>query len=132
MRSWRSALFAIVGLVAACGTDVRPPDDEGGGDDSMIEPIAPNACDTTYLDYSNFGAPFVINWCRGCHSKSIPQGMRQKAPMTVNFDTYDDVQTWAERIEARAASMAPSMPPAGGPSEDERALLREWIECGTR
>ena len=125
MRSWLSLLV----LVAACGTDVRPPDE---GDDTSIAPIAPDACEKSYLDYNNFGAPFVINWCRGCHSSWIPQGQRQKAPMTVNFDTADDVQTWAERIEARAASTTPTMPPAGGPSEDERALLREWIECGTR
>ena len=68
MRSWLSALL----LVAACGTDVRPVDE--GGDDSPIEPIAPDACETSYLDYNNFGAPFVINWCRGCHSSSVPQG----------------------------------------------------------
>jgi uncharacterized membrane protein len=131
MRSWRSAAVSILVLVAACGTDVRPPD-EGGGDDSPIEPIAPDACEKSYLDYNNFGAPFVINWCRGCHSSSIPQGQRQKAPLAVNFDSVDDVRNFAERIEARAASIDPTMPPAGGPSEAERALLREWIECGTR
>jgi uncharacterized membrane protein len=126
MRSWLSALL----LVAACGTDVRPVED--GDDTAPIEPVSEDACETSYLSYDNFGAPFVINWCRGCHSSAIAQGQRQKAPMTVNFDTADDVRNWAERIEARAASVTPDMPPAGGPSEAERALLREWIECGTR
>jgi hypothetical protein len=40
------------------------------------------------------------------------------------------VRHWAERIEARAASASPTMPPAGGPTDEERAMLREWIECG--
>jgi hypothetical protein len=126
MRSWLSVLL----VVAACGTDVRPEDD--GDDTSMIEPVPADACDTSYLTYDNFGGPFVINWCRGCHSSAIPQGQRQKAPMTVNFDTVDDVRNWAERIQTRAASTEPTMPPAGGPSEAERELLREWIQCGTR
>jgi hypothetical protein len=52
--------------------------------------------------------------------------------MTVNFDTVDDVRNWAERIQTRAASTEPTMPPAGGPSEAEREMLREWIQCGTR
>ena len=123
MRSWLSALV----LVAACGTDVRPPDES-------IDPTDPIAdkCDSSYLDYTNFGAPFTLNWCRGCHSSTIPQAQRQKAPMTVNFDTLGDVQKWSERIDALAATDAPTMPPAGGPSTAERALLKEWIECGAR
>src|SRR5438445_13336809 len=120
MRSWLSLVVVLV----ACGTDVRPPDENGDP-----TPSAP-ACDKSYLDYGNFGAPFVLNWCRGCHSSTIPQTQRQKAPMTVNFDTLDDVQNWSERIEALAATDTPTMPPAGGPSQAERDLLREWIECG--
>ena len=123
MRSWLSALL----LVAACGTDVRAPDET-----ATETPVVPDVCDKSYLDYDNFGAPFTLNWCRGCHSSTIPQGQRQKAPMTVNFDTRDDVQTWSERIEALATTDTPTMPPAGGPSAAERALLREWIECGAR
>ena len=126
MRSWLSALV----LVAACGTDMRP--EELGEEPSTVEPVPADKCETSYLSYDNFGAPFVISWCRGCHSSAIPQGQRQKAPMTVNFDTLDDVRNWSERIETRAASATPDMPPAGGPTEAERALLREWIECGMR
>lgn len=123
MRSWLSALV----LAAACGTDQRPVDD-----DETQPPITPDVCEESFLSYDNAGAPFMINWCRGCHSSAVPRAMRQKAPMMVNFDTEEDIVRWAERIEARATSASPTMPPAGGPTDEERAMLREWIECGMK
>jgi uncharacterized membrane protein len=124
MRLWLSAAL----LVVACGTDTRPADDDG--DDQP--PVSADACTESYVRYDNVAAPFVINWCRGCHSSSIPKAMRQKAPLDVNFDTEAEVRDWADRIEARATSAKPTMPPAGGPTVEERGLLREWIECGMR
>lgn len=126
MRSWPSALL----LVAACGTDVRT---EGNGSGSNVpEVVDPNVCDTSYLDYDNFGAPFVINWCRGCHSSAVPLTMRQKAPADANFDNLDQVRMWSDRIAMKATGTMPNMPPAGGPSAEERSLLAEWIACGSR
>src|SRR5512139_4116754 len=124
MRSWLSLAFVL----AACGTDSVPRDD---GDNKPIV-VDPNVCDTSYLDYDNFGAPFEINWCRGCHSSAVPMRMRQKAPIDVNFDTLDQVRTWGERITARAAGTMPSMPPVGGPTYDARVLLAEWLTCGMK
>lgn len=121
MRSWLSVLV----LLAACGTDQRPE-----ADDDDQPPITPDVCEQSYMRYDNAGAPFVISWCRGCHSSAVPKAMRQKAPMNVNFDSEEEVRQWAERIEARATSTNPTMPPAGGPTDEERAMLREWIECG--
>jgi uncharacterized membrane protein len=123
MRSWLSVLV----VVAACGNDVRG--DQMSGDD---DPVEPDTCETSYLAYDNFGAPFVVNWCRGCHSSTVPKNMRQNAPLDVNFDTVADVTHWAERIKVRAAGATPTMPPAGGPSADERQLLAEWIACGMK
>ncbi|MEO7093480.1 MAG: hypothetical protein ABI175_09530 [Polyangiales bacterium] len=124
MHSSRS-LALVCGLVlAACGTDTM----SGGGDDGP-EPT-PDVCETSYLDYGNFGKPFALDWCRGCHSSNVPANMRQKAPVGVDFDTLADVQRWSERIAIRATGAMPTMPPAGGPSEQERALLAEWIGCG--
>jgi uncharacterized membrane protein len=121
MRSWLSAALFVI----ACGTDHRPVVDDG-------EPVTQDACDQSYTRYDNVAAPFVINWCRGCHSSSVPKAMRQEAPLDVNFDTEEEVRNWAERIEARATSASPTMPPVGGPTVEERGLLREWIECGMR
>lgn len=123
MRSLRSL---VVVVLAACGNDVGMPPP---GKEPLPQPD-PDVCETSYLDYANFGAPFVSNWCRGCHSSSVPAGMRQKAPLDVNFDTEADVLAQRERIAARSLGTKPTMPPAGGPSAEERALLAEWIACG--
>ena len=122
MRSWLS----VVIFVAACGNDVGV-DMTGGGDDGPMPD--PDQCTTSYLGYDNFGAPFMSDWCRGCHGSAVPEMMRQKAPMDVNFDTLAEVQSWQLRIQMRA-TVVNTMPPAGGPSEEERLLLAEWLECG--
>jgi hypothetical protein len=115
-------------LVAACGNDVGMPT---GGDDQPPPPD-PDQCATSYLGYDNFGAPFMNNWCRGCHSSDVPKGMRQNAPIDVNFDTAANVTEFEERIRIRATGDKATMPPAGGPTEEERALLAEWIACGMK
>ncbi len=122
MRSSASLALVLALTVAACGQDTM-----SGGDD---DPPPPDVCAKSYLDYGNFGKPFALDWCRGCHSSAVPETMRQKAPMGVNFDTLADVQHWRERIAIRATGAMPTMPPAGGPSEEERGLLAEWIGCG--
>lgn len=117
-------LFASLVLLVGCGTDAvdRTPDD----------PLPdPEVCETeTFLRYDNFAAGFSADWCRGCHSSAVPEGGRQDAPLDVNFDTEADLVKWRERILVRATGETPTMPPAGGPSEEERQLLREWIDCG--
>lgn len=127
MRSWRDLTLAALiaaGTGAGCGGDGDP----GGGD----PPIDPGACETSYLDYDNFGEPFLLDWCAGCHSAGLPLNMRQMAPPDVNFDTREGVSQFAARIAARASGPTATMPPAGGPSAEERALLAEWISCGAR
>jgi uncharacterized membrane protein len=105
-------VIAALGLAAAaCGDDRE------------------RACETSYLRYDNFGQPFIANWCRGCHSSELEPGMRQLAPNNINFDTLDDVHAWADRISITAGH-GTSMPPAGGPSSDERTMLDEWLGCG--
>lgn len=108
MRLWCS--FAIL---AACGGDVE------------------TSCTTSYLSYDNFGALFIASWCRGCHSGDVPPGMRQHAPVGIDFDTLDEVRAQALPI-ARTTMVLRTMPPAGGPSDTERAMLDEWLRCGAR
>lgn len=119
MRSWPSlALLVALG----CGNDHALDDDDD------VPPA--DRCETSYLTYRNFGEPFALDWCRGCHSAEVPPGMRQKAPIDINFDTHDDVMQWRERITNRATGDEATMPPAGGPAAEERALLAEWLACG--
>ena len=120
MRSSRSLLALVI--VAACGTDPAV--------DTHHDQVPPDDCTTSYLTYDNFGEPFVANWCRGCHSSALPDDMRQMAPKEANFDTLDEVRTWSDGIVSKAGGDPATMPPAGGPSDDERTLLAEWITCG--
>ena len=82
------------------------------------------------LNYANFGEGFMAKHCVGCHSSIQPADLREGAPVGIDLNTYADVITWAERIEARAVDPDAGMPPGGGPSEEERALLNEWLYCG--
>lgn len=84
----------------------------------------------TELVYEQDIKGFFSNWCTPCHSAKITGIFRQGAPETINFDTIEGMRPWAERIAATALADAPTMPPAGGTTVDERALIREWIECG--
>jgi uncharacterized membrane protein len=107
------ALAAAPAWAPACGGDTDP------------------RCDQSFLRYDNFGAPFLANWCRACHSAELPADMRQQAPASVNFDDLADVRAWSGRIRFTAgAPDAATMPPAGGPSPGERAMLVEWLGCG--
>lgn len=111
MRSWPSPVALAILAAAACGKDTEP------------------VCDRSFLRYDNFGSPFIVNWCRACHSAEIPADMRQDAPSDVNFDTIDEIRRWSVRIAVTAAEID-TMPPAGGPSAGERELLVEWLRCG--
>jgi uncharacterized membrane protein len=125
-RSFAWVGFALlVGIIAACSGE------SSGGQPPPSDPES-QPCEDSTLSYQNFAAPFVISWCRGCHGESQPVAMRQNAPVAVNFDTAEDVRGQAERLLARATGAAPTMPPAGGPSDEERALLAEWIGCGMK
>jgi len=103
-------LIALVAL-AACGTDVDP------------------TCTKSTLTYETFGAPFMSDWCLGCHSAGVDAAMRQLAPIDVNFDTIAEVRTQSRSILETTSTMQ-TMPPAGGPSDSDRELLAEWLSCG--
>lgn len=124
---WYSALLVL----AACGNDTRPDDFEVPPDAPIALPDADRCADST-LDYATFGAPFMRNWCTGCHGSGLPTDMRQDAPVDINFDHVEDVRAMAIRVQLQATGAQPEMPPAGGPSDEERVLLAEWLACGAR
>lgn len=107
-------------LLAGC-PETPGPEDDPCPDDSLV-------------NYENFAAPLFLTWCVPCHSSYLPAEDRQDATETVNFDTYAGVIDQLERIYVRAVEAVgeggSSMPPAGGTSDEERALLSEWIACG--
>jgi uncharacterized membrane protein len=93
------------------------------GDDTDVQ------CGPSFLRYDNFGSPFIVNWCRSCHSVDLPPDMRQDAPDDINFDTLDEIRAWSFQIKLTTGE-GDTMPPAGGPSANERAMLVEWLRCG--
>lgn len=82
------------------------------------------------LTADNFGGPFMLSHCTGCHHSSLGEDERAGAPVGVDFDKLGDVRDHADRIWARAADENATMPPLGGPAQDERARLGEWLACG--
>jgi uncharacterized membrane protein len=120
---WACAVV-VAATLAGCATD----------EDAPMEPppIDSKKCQESTLTYQNFAAPFVIMWCRGCHGAALPANMRQSAPPGVDFDTEAQVRAAQARLLARATGEAPTMPPAGGPSAEERALFAEWLACGMK
>jgi hypothetical protein len=130
VRSWRSGALALAALLVACGGGC------GGGEEAAEDTgpwgsLKERPCpEESYLTYDDFGGPFLLTWCDGCHSVDLPDGSRQGAPLGVDFDTIDDVRRQKKRIWARAGDQNDTMPPIGGPDEEERALLGEWLACG--
>jgi hypothetical protein len=86
--------------------------------------------DDSFLTYENFGGPFMLSYCTTCHSSMLPADMRQGSPIEVNFDDIEDIRMRADRIWLRAADQNMNMPPVGPPSDDDRAMLGEWLACG--
>ena len=81
------------------------------------------------LSYDNFGKGLMGRHCAGCHSSLLPEGQRNLAPLGVDLDTWAGVVQWGTRIEARSIGEAPTMPPGGGPTDQEKAMLTEWLQC---
>lgn len=79
------------------------------------------------VTYESFGRGFLTENCNGCHAATAPD--RHDAPENVTFDTVDEVWTWANVILSVATGDAPTMPPRGGASEDDRTRLQWWLEC---
>lgn len=113
---WLTALLAATALAVACDSDEERSETAGG-----------LSCEVGYED---FAGPFMLNWCVGCHSSSLSgESARKKAPVGVDFDTLEGVRRHGEKIRFFAVEQ-PLMPPLGGPSAEERALLGTWIDCG--
>ncbi len=121
------------GDTGSAGDDASGTADESGteGDTSPWSSLNERPCpDDNFLSYENFGGPFVLTYCTGCHASGVPADQRQGAPLMVNFDDIEDIRSQAAGIWARAADQNETMPPVGAADMEERALLGEWLACG--
>lgn len=82
------------------------------------------------LTYENFGEPFLLAWCNGCHSAPLPEESRLGAPLGIDFDTLGSVRALAPRMWTRAGDHNRTMPPTGGPPDRAREDFGEWLACG--
>jgi len=80
-------------------------------------------------DWFSVGEPFMLSWCRGCHSRDLPSGSRGGAPLEINFDTRTDFDLRVVQIRARV--MDGTMPPAMTLSEAEKEAFLDWVNCGS-
>lgn len=103
-------------------TDSAPVGETGGPD-----PADPTCDEAPVVTWDNFGRGFLVENCQACHASTAPD--RHGAPIEVVFDTEGDARAWKDRILARAAGEAPTMPPMGGTSADDRYLLGVWLTC---
>jgi hypothetical protein len=129
---------ASTGTGAVTTGDITTGDDTTGAGTTGTtgeDTTGTNPCDASVLTWENFGEPFMLTWCTGCHHSALPTAQRAGAPCSANFDTHAGVRERAPVIALRALDwmtlegVAP-MPPAALVPEDELALLREYLGCG--
>ena len=110
--------IGLVALATACDDHIM-----GHG-----APIQNNCLRDPPLTYENLGEGMIGRHCLSCHSVHVRENLRGGAPLQVDFDSWDDVLDWSDRILARAVD-TDGMPPAATMRPDERALLGEWMRC---
>ncbi len=103
-----------------------------GCEEGANAPVLPSEdCQRPDLTWQSYADGFFRDWCTGCHASQLESGNRNGAPISLNFDNVYDVRDSLDRIQIRTTGAEPSMPPATGPTDEERELLQSWIECGT-
>ncbi len=118
---WSAWVVTVAGALVACG-------DRGGDSAAAAADLDTGACASApVLTWANFGDGFVTENCQSCHASTTPD--RRGAPPTVTFDTYEDTMAHRDRVLARSAGDAPTMPPQGGVDPAEREKLSIWLTC---
>jgi uncharacterized membrane protein len=103
--------LAMIAALAGCGTD-------------SANTCAPG--DPKTVSWDSFGHGFTLARCQGCHASTATD--RRSAPPDVMFDTEDDARAVAPRIRT-AVIVNKTMPPGGGVSDTDLALVGAWLDC---
>ena len=93
---------------------------------ACAEPVEDTGC-AEIVTWESWGEGFFRTYCEGCHS-STPLD-RHGAPDGMDFDTLEGVKSWAGPIRDTVL-VDGTMPLGGGVSEDELALLDDFLTCG--
>jgi len=98
----------------------------------MATPRAPAAASTNTVSFAQVRN--VINTrCLTCHSAYPTDDIFRVAPNGMMFDTPEQIRIAAPRVVERAAAQR-TMPPGNktGITDDEREILRRWVNAGAR
>jgi uncharacterized membrane protein len=119
----RAAVIALAFAAAGCiaDADAAPPADTPDPGPVACGPEVPS------LTWETFGEGFVTTHCQGCHASTTLD--RKGAPDTLVFDSAEDVAARVDLIIDAATADPPRMPPAGGPTADDRERLAIWLTC---
>ncbi|MCA9516919.1 MAG: hypothetical protein KC635_18380 [Myxococcales bacterium] len=122
------SLCAVAVVVSGACAWAWACDGDGGGGAGVATERAAWCAEAPVLSWDNFGHGFLLENCQPCHASTAAD--RHDAPTTVAFDSIERVRILKAKMLRMATGDAPEMPPAGGVSEEDRALLEVWLECG--
>lgn len=77
------------------------------------------------LNYSNFAAAFMVQYCLGCHASSANN--REGAPLDISLESIENIAEYQEAILREIAEE--TMPPQGGIAAETRQTAIEWLNC---
>jgi cytochrome c5 len=121
----------LVAALAACGSpsseDTNPTPIPSGTPADLSQRSCPTGAPETYV---NFGAPFMEDWCTGCHSSHLTGADRKDAPVGFDFDTLGGIRAHMDRIYLRAGDGYATMPAVGTVDTNLRFELGDWLACG--
>ena len=120
-------LISWLALSSGCGGAADAPADAPAGGGGHVDTADVGCIDAPVVRWANFGQGFLREQCQTCHGSTTIE--RYGAPPDVVFDTEADAIRQAPRIRARSIGPSPTMPPQGGVSESDRALLELWLSC---
>jgi len=97
-----------------------------GGDDADDEEPTGSACDAapSFDEVTAF-----TQVCTSCHDSSLPYEARNGAPLNYDFDQYETARNEAQEI-ALAVDAGYMPPPGYSISEEQKAQVLLWVECG--
>jgi uncharacterized membrane protein len=80
------------------------------------------------VTWNSWAHGFFFTWCQPCHSATSPD--RYGAPEGLDFDTYEQVIALTGSVRQTVLDEG-TMPLGGGLTDEDRALLEDFLDCGT-
>lgn len=126
----RAAALALALGCAGRGSAGAGGADTGGSVDTAPPPHGLEGrvdCATApAVTWEGWAQGFFLTHCQGCHASTTPD--RRGAPDGVAFDDAASTLAQRERVWVRTLDVQ-DMPPAGGLTADDRALLGAYLAC---